>query len=66
MGPQFDTKWLKKLLFQGITPCFYLSNRIGFIVFEAHLSNRFYRASINRQPLIVPNNKGHFSISAGV
>ena len=37
-----------------------------FYRFEAHLSNRFYRASINRFPLTAQNDTDHLSVSARV
>ena len=44
-APQFDTKQLKKVLFQGFSPCFYqfyLLNHIVFIIW-----NLIYRTVID-------------------
>ena len=37
-----------------------------FYLFEAHLLNHFYQASINQLPLTVQNETHHLSVSAGV
>ena len=58
---QNDKKWP---LFSLFIISFIESYR--FYRFKWHLSNRFYLASINGLSITVPNNKGHFSISAGV
>ena len=51
-------------LFQGVSPCFSLSNRIDKRFDISDLSNRFYRPLINFLLITIPNGKGNLSISA--
>ena len=46
--------------FSNLLYCFYQIYRFKWL-----LSNRFYRASINRLPLTVQNDTDHLSVSAG-
>ena len=63
-GP-FLIKTINKGLFKAFLPfSFFVPYR--FYHFEAHLSNHFYRPSINWFFFIDQNDKGHLSVSAGV
>ena len=68
----FVLKWMIKMIQNNKKLPFSVFFIVSFIKsyrfyrFKWHLSNRFYRASIIGLWIIVPNDKGHFLISAGV